>query len=132
MGKKIPGGIMRYLVLESCMDGPSYGYEVVSRIEDVTGGHWSPSYGTVYPLIQRLTNDGFLKELSEEDAEKKGLDDGDRKYFELTDKGREKLEEVSQKEDEYREKFESLIRGYLRIYGHKYGEDALNDLKDDI
>jgi DNA-binding PadR family transcriptional regulator len=127
MGKKIPSGILRYTVLKIFEDGPSYGYEVVSSIEEMTDGYWSPSYGTIYPLIQRLEDKELLRALNADEAEEHGLDNGDRKYFELTEKGREEIT-PNEDEDEHRENFEELILGYLKIYQNKYGQKALNKM----
>lgn len=127
MGKKLPSDILKYTVLKIFEEGPSYGYEVVSRIEEVTDGYWSPSYGTIYPLIQRLEEKGLLKQLDEKQALERGLEDGERKYFELTDKGEKEIEPKEDGKDQ-RKKFEDLILGYLKIYQNKYGEDSLQEL----
>lgn len=131
MGKKLPSDILKYTVLKIFEEGPSYGYEVVSCIEEITDGYWSPSYGTIYPLIQRLEEKGFLKQLSKEHAQDRGLEDEDRKYFELTEKGSQEIQ-PSEDETGQRKKFEDLILGYLKIYQNKYGEKALKDLTEDI
>lgn len=128
MGKKIPGKVLEFLVLEACEEGPTYGYEVVSRIEDITGGHWTPSYGTIYPLMQRLEDKGLIESLADKEAEEEGLETGDRKYFAITDDGREKLEEASK---EKKEKFEDLIKGYLKVYEHVHGQSDLEQFLED-
>lgn len=128
MGKKIPGKVLKFLVLEACAKGPTYGYEIVSRIEDITEGYWSPSYGTIYPLIQRLEEDNLVISLSDEEAEEEGLETGDRKYFTITEKGQEKLEEASK---EKKEKFEDLIKGYLKVYEHVHGQSDLEEFMGD-
>lgn len=124
MGMKIPGEVLKYLVLEACEQGPTYGYEIVSRIEDITDGNWSPSYGTIYPLIQRLEENELIRSLSDKEAEKKDLETGDRKYFTITAEGSKILEEVG--EDE-RERFEELILGYLKVYEHVNGSSELDN-----
>ncbi|QKQ98537.1 hypothetical protein GKQ38_03355 [Candidatus Nanohaloarchaea archaeon] len=131
MGKKLPSHILRYSVLKQFENGPNYGYGVVSGIEDVTEGYWSPSYGTIYPLIQRLEDEGLLEKLDEKEVKDRGLEDSDRKYFRLTEKG---LEEIANDMDaeEHRENFEDLILGYLKIYENKYGDEALGNLIDDL
>lgn len=128
MGKKIPGKVLEFLVLEACEEGPTYGYEVVSRIEDITDGHWTPSYGTIYPLMQRLDDKGLIESLTDEKAQAQGLEIGDRKYFAITDEGKSKLEEASK---EKKEKFESLIEGYLKVYEHVHGRSALDEFLED-
>lgn len=129
MGKKIPSKVLKYLVLEACEKGPTYGYEIVSRIEEITDNYWSPSYGTIYPLIQRLEEDGLVKSLDDEEVEEKGLEAGDRKYFEITSEGRRKFEDVS---DEKKDRFENLILGYLKVYEHVHGKDDLEEFLESI
>lgn len=131
MGKKLPSDILKYMVLDIFTEGPSYGYEVVSRIEDITDGYWSPSYGTIYPLIQRLKEEGLLKELTDEEVDERGLDNGDRKYFELTEEGEDEFC-YDEGEDVHREKFRDLIMGYLKIYRNKYGEGSMDDFSDEF
>lgn len=128
MGKKIPGEVLKYLVLESCEDGPTYGYEIVTRIEDITDGNWSPSYGTIYPLIQRLEEEELVTALDDLEAEEKGLETGERNYYTLTDKGLRRLD-VSEEE---RKDFKNLIKGYLKVYEHLRGEEKLQEFLKDI
>ncbi|PSH02136.1 MAG: hypothetical protein BRC26_02095 [Nanohaloarchaea archaeon QH_8_44_6] len=129
MGKKIPGKVLEFLVLQACDEGPTYGYEVVSRIEEITDGNWSPSYGTIYPLIQRLEEQGLVKSLSDEEADREGLETGDRNYYTITSEGVEKLDDISR---EKKEKFEDLVAGYLKVYEHVHGEKELGEFLDDF
>jgi len=129
MGKKVPGKVLEYLVLEACEEGPTYGYEIVSRIENITEGNWSPSYGTIYPLIQRLEEDGLIKSLNDEEAEKEGLETGDRNYYTITGEGLEKFEEVS---EEKKDDFEDLVAGYLKVYEHVHGGKELKDFLENF
>lgn len=131
MGKKLPSHVLRYSVLKRFEDGPNYGYGVVSGIEEVTDGYWSPSYGTIYPLIQRLEDEGLIRELDGEEVSERGLEDGDRNYFELTEEGREEV--MGDKDDEeHREGFKDLILGYLKIYESKYSDEALQELIEEV
>ncbi len=65
---------------------PRYGYEILKEITDISGGHWEPSYGSVYPILYKFEEKGWAERIERED-------EPDRKYFELTDAGREELEE---------------------------------------
>lgn len=129
MGKKLPSHVLRYTVLKSFNEGPSYGYEIVSRIERVTEGYWSPSYGTIYPLIQRLEEKGLIRSLDTEELEKRDIEEGDRKYFELTRKGKDEIE--LDEDIEHQERFRDLIIGYLKVYENKYGREAMKELLDE-
>jgi DNA-binding PadR family transcriptional regulator len=54
------GGIRR-AVLSALQEGPAHGYEVMSRLEQRTGGMWRPSPGSVYPTLQMLEDEGLVR-----------------------------------------------------------------------
>lgn len=64
------------------IEGPAHGYELMSRLEDQTGGRWRPSPGSVYPTLQMLEDKGLVTSREE---------DG-RRVYELTDEGREEAD----------------------------------------
>jgi len=55
-----------------------HGYEIIQLLEEQSGGRWRPSAGSVYPILQQLSDEGLVT--SEEI-------DGRRTYT-LTDAGR--------------------------------------------
>jgi DNA-binding PadR family transcriptional regulator len=77
-GRRMPRGAIRGAILLSLVDGPAHGYEVMRRLEDMSGGLWRPSPGSVYPHLQMLEDQGLV--LSSES-------EGSRVY-ELTESGR--------------------------------------------
>lgn len=108
MTKHAPGKLLEGLILIICRD-PSYGYKIVKEIESMSGGFWNISYGTVYPLIDKMVDKNLL-----EKADLEGKDSR-RNYFKTTEKGISKLEDEELKEKGI-EKFRELIIGYLNIY----------------
>lgn len=46
-----------------------HGYQVMTELSDRTNGAWRPSPGSVYPVLQQLTDEGLV--VSNEDAGKK-------------------------------------------------------------
>ena len=44
-----------------CRDGPANGYEVMRRLEEMSGGLWRPSPGSVYPHLQMLEDEGLVQ-----------------------------------------------------------------------
>jgi len=58
---------------------PKNGVELIDEIEKMTQGWWRPSPGSVYPVLEQLTNDGMIRK----------RDDG---RYELTEKANEELE----------------------------------------
>lgn len=122
---QLPDAVLRSLVLVCCRDEPGYGYGIVERIEEISGGHWSPSYGTIYPLLQRLVDDGLLEERPE-------YGDGSRKYYGLTDDGRQEIECLEQEREECAEKVEEMLLGHLHLFRHQFGEDRLQEVLEEF
>jgi DNA-binding PadR family transcriptional regulator len=76
-------GDIRTALLVALGDGPGHGYELISRLEEKSGGAWRPSPGSVYPTLQLFEDEGLVK------AEER---DGKR-VFSLTDAGRKEAAE---------------------------------------
>jgi DNA-binding PadR family transcriptional regulator len=54
-------GDIRTAVLVALRDGPANGYEVMRRLEEMSGGLWRPSPGSVYPHLQMLEEAGVVE-----------------------------------------------------------------------
>jgi DNA-binding PadR family transcriptional regulator len=82
-GPKAGRGDVRAAILALLREGPRNGYQIMSEIEDRSGGAWRPSPGAVYPALQQLADEGLIE------AE----ESGGRRTFSLTDAGRRHIEE---------------------------------------
>ncbi len=120
MEKKNPKIFPKYMILRMMNKKPTYGYEILKRIEKISGGHWEPSYGTIYGTLERLEKKGYIRK-----TEKKPKD---RKYFELTEKGEEKLEELKNSIEEMEEKSQKMIFGALNVYKNFFGKEKAIEL----
>src|SRR4051794_25395403 len=76
------------LVLHFISDGPSYGNQLMERISAVTAGVLSVNPNTMYPLLRQL-EERELIEGSWEHPERRS-----RRYYSLTDSGREEYERL--------------------------------------
>ncbi len=75
------------LLLSILMDGETYGYKIIKQMKILSGGHLEWSFGMLYPVLHRLEKDGFIA------AKWKKSDKGRlRKYYRLTEAGREELD----------------------------------------
>jgi len=81
-GPRIERGDMRYLILDTLTEKGRHGYDMIQIIQEKTGGMYRPSPGTVYPALQMLEDIELISWRQE----------GKRKIYELTDKGRQELE----------------------------------------
>lgn len=70
-------GDVRSAVLSLLAERPMHGYQIISEIEERSGGTWKPSPGSVYPTLQLLADEGLIR------AE----ESGGRKTYSLTDEG---------------------------------------------
>ncbi|MWV40811.1 PadR family transcriptional regulator [Natrialba sp. INN-245] len=104
-----PKGLIAYLVLELLEERPRYGYEILKEITEISGGHWEPSYGSVYPILYKFEEKGWAERIERED-------EPDRKYFELTDAGREELGERRDRGAEKAREFADIILGFFHVY----------------
>jgi DNA-binding PadR family transcriptional regulator len=77
-------GLSKFFVLKVLYEGPSYGYEILKKVADLTQGCCTPTVGTIYPILTRLTKEGYAKILKISNTK------GGRqtKYYTLTPKGK--------------------------------------------
>jgi DNA-binding PadR family transcriptional regulator len=78
-------GAIRTAILISLKDEPAHGYEVMRRLEEMSGGLWRPSPGSVYPHLQMLEDEGLVQSSEVE---------GSRTYM-LTEAGRAEAEKAA-------------------------------------
>ena len=88
-------------LLQALSEGPSYGLELIDRVERLTDGKFKLRHGSVYPALRSLERDGLVRSFRGEGVpETVGRP---RRYYELTAKG----EEAASKQ---RELISSLFR----------------------
>jgi len=71
--------------------GPLHGYGVARRIEQTSGGRLAVHYGTIYPALLKLEQEGYI-------ASEWGVSENNRKarFYRLTRAGRRQLTRESQ------------------------------------
>lgn len=77
---------LELLVLKTLALEPLHGYGIAKRIEQVSGGVFTVTLGSLYPALQRLEQDDLVL------AEWKPSENGRRaRYYRLTPAGRRRL-----------------------------------------
>ena len=74
-------------VLLVLAEGEKHGWAVIKRIEELTSGAKSPSSGSLYLAMARLEEQGLIKDAPTPSDD----EDARRRYYRLTDFGREVL-----------------------------------------
>ena len=87
--RELKRGSLELVVLHLLAPGEAYGYEIVSKLTDQTNGALEVTDGTLYPVLYRLERAGYVAVRWE--TPERGVP---RKYYRLTDEGREELERL--------------------------------------
>ena len=75
-------------VLAILGEGDSYGYAILQRVRDLSGGELEWTDGMLYPVLHRLERSGLVESRWEKSASGRK-----RKYYRLTEAGRAQLAE---------------------------------------
>ena len=87
LGKDLVAASATPLVLAILAEGESYGYAIIKRVTELSGGHLSWTDGMLYPVLHRLERNGLVA------AKWRASEAGRRrKYYHLTKEGRVQLE----------------------------------------
>ncbi|MBI1387304.1 MAG: PadR family transcriptional regulator [bacterium] len=84
-------GTVPILLLEILSGGEAYGYEIVKEIANRSAGALQFGQGTVYPLLYKLEEQGFVE------SSRKSAESGkERRYYQITESGLKHLESCKQ------------------------------------
>jgi PadR family transcriptional regulator PadR len=87
ISKALVAASTKPMILSILMSGENYGYQIIQKAKELSGGKLDWSDGMLYPVLHRLEKDGFIR------AQWKISNGGRlRKYYKLTERGREELE----------------------------------------
>ncbi len=99
-------GHINTIILRTLYERDKYGYEIIEEIETRSHGQYSLKQPTLYSALKRLESQSYINAYWKTDEVSQG---GRRKYYTLTDSGRE-IAEKNQAEWEYsRTVIDSLI-----------------------
>jgi transcriptional regulator len=92
LGKDLVAASATPLVLAILAADESYGYAIIKRVRELSGGHLEWTDGMLYPVLHRLERNGLV-------AAKWGSSENGRrrKYYRITKDGRAQLEAERQR-----------------------------------
>ncbi len=94
------------IVLAILTEGDSYGYAIIKRVHELSGGEMDWTDGMLYPVLHRLERLGFIKarwEIAESGRK--------RKYYRITAQGKAQLAE----ERKQWQAVDSTMRGIWKV-----------------
>jgi len=95
-------GEVKFVILRLLKEKPRHGYEVIKGLEEKLGGYYTPSAGTVYPTLQLLEDEGYIK------AE----DSDGKKVYHVTPEGERYLEENRGLLDDILDRVRETVRDF--------------------
>ena len=78
--RRLRRGILKFALLKLLAELPRHGYDLIRAVREKG---WGGGAGSIYPLLAALEAAGLIA----------GRDEGDRRTYEVTEKGRKLLEE---------------------------------------
>jgi PadR family transcriptional regulator PadR len=97
-------GVLDMCLLSIIEEEPSYGYEMVSKLR--ARGLDLASEGSIYPLLSRLQKQGMIEGYLVQSSEGPA-----RKYYRMSDEGREVLETWTDEWKSFRESVDAVLEG---------------------
>src|SRR5664280_1420670 len=91
-------GDLKYVILDIVKDCPSHGYDITTVLEERFHGLYSPSAGSIYPILQFLESENFVTSCRK---------DGKNVYT-ITVEGKRFLKDEKVTTDKIKERFRSL------------------------
>ncbi|WP_339827232.1 PadR family transcriptional regulator [uncultured Parasphingorhabdus sp.] len=77
-------GELKLLTLHLIAEEPRHGYDLIRQIEELTGGHYAPSPGIVYPTLTLMAEMDLISE---------AVDGDGKKIYSITEAGSARLAE---------------------------------------
>ena len=104
MNAQFKKGVLELIVLAAVEQKDMYGYELVAEVSKVV----NVKEGTIYPILYRLQEAELIKcRLAPAAA-----NGGSKKYYSLTDKGRNVLDELIL----FWSSYENCVNGFIESY----------------
>lgn len=108
-------GEIKFVILRLLKEKPRHGYEVIKALEERMAGCYSPSPGTVYPTLQLLEDQGYIR----------AVETDGRKVYEVTPEGVAYLEEHKDVIEEIVDRVRETVRDFTGgAIGELQGEFA--------
>ena len=95
-----PRGLLRLYILYRLSKKPMYGYDLMSDLDELTGGAWHPGSGSVYPTLEDLRSRGLVEGSSKGRRSKQ--------VYAITGKGLEALKEHMKMVNQFARKWNNI------------------------
>ncbi len=109
--KGLIGGSTILLILSLLEESDKYGYEIIRELEIRSEKTFQFKEGTLYPVLHKLDNKGFIKSYL-----LKGDTGKERKYYQITGGGRKQLADEKEKWERFSTSINKVIGGGIHAF----------------
>lgn len=107
LSRQLKKGMLDILLLKLLEEEPLYGYDLMQQLDTRSGGYFAAKEGTLYPVLYRLEDAGFIHSEWRQEEGRRGAP---RKYYGITETGSTYLREAAGE-------LTQMIRGIEAIMG---------------
>jgi DNA-binding PadR family transcriptional regulator len=123
-GRWFEPGEMRLVILRLIREKPRHGYEIIKALEERLHGCYTPSAGSVYPTLQLLEDQGYVRIVEE----------GGKKVYHITPEGEALLDDnkdlLSEISDRIKEAMHGVAGGAVGEVNSAFAELTKRVFKD--
>jgi PadR family transcriptional regulator, regulatory protein PadR len=109
--KGLIGGSTVLLILSLLKESDKYGYEIIKELELRSDNTFQLKEGTLYPVLHKLENKGFVKSYKV-----KGDTGKERRYYQIIGKGKKQFVKERKKWELFSISIKKVIGGDVRAF----------------
>ncbi len=108
--RQMKKGVLEMLVLKLLTEEEKYGYQLISELSERTDAVFALREGTLYPVLYRLEEDGLVESNWSVPSGREAA----RKYYAITEQGKEVLQELELLWKEFSKQVNNVLGGKRR------------------
>jgi DNA-binding PadR family transcriptional regulator len=122
MCTEVRRAFLKYIVLKIIKEKPTHGYDIIKTVELRSNGRWTPSAGSIYPILEKLESKGFIQS--------EGIER--RKVYTITPKGVAGLDRMTQEKLELLNEMSRIVNNVIEGDENSDAEGKTDDTHDVI
>jgi DNA-binding PadR family transcriptional regulator len=120
MCTEVRRAFLKYIVLKIIKEKPTHGYDIIKTVELRSNRRWTPSAGSIYPILEKLESRGFIQS--------EGIER--RKVYTITSKGMAGLDRMTQEKLELLSEMSRIVNNVIEGEENSKADWKVDDPQD--
>ena len=120
MCTEVRRAFLKYIVLKIIKEKPTHGYDIIKTVKLRSNGRWTPSAGSIYPILEKLESKGFIQS--------EGIKR--RKVYTITPKGVAGLDRMTQEKLELLNEMSRIVNNVIEGDDNIDADEKAGDTQD--